>query len=341
MKQALPDRRSQDRAVLALLEALAGALGLRHAVYMARKGDRNRVVAGFGIESMRAAELAELCSVPFEQLRLMHVPDPVRHTALSMTALVQHEKGVRFFCGAPLLSAQDRPVGVLALFDFQNRRLPTAQLALFKEMAAALEELLRLRANSVRDELTGLFNRDHFEEEVIREARRSRRAGEPLGVLVMAVDEFARFNQTHGRTAGTRALRRVGEMLAVRFARAGDVLARYRGAEFVVLLANTDAAQARVAGHRMQQAVRELALPFRGSHAGVVTVSIGLACAGQDALARESNPRVMLSQAYSALRVGQAVGPEQIITHGDAARGDAAPPLSPGSSPPCGNRLSD
>jgi diguanylate cyclase (GGDEF)-like protein len=136
-----------------------------------------------------------------------------------------------------------------------------------------------LREMAFVDGLTGVHNRRHFDERLEAEAQRAMRARTPLGLALVDVDHFKRFNDQYGHLAGDDCLRRVAQALRTCLHRAGDVLARYGGEEFGCLLPETDLAGALGVGEAMEAAVRRLALPHGGSEKGVVTVSVGVACA--------------------------------------------------------------
>lgn len=135
-----------------------------------------------------------------------------------------------------------------------------------------LEELSR------SDPLTGLANRRHFDELKEVEFRRALRQGQPLTVLMCDVDFFKRYNDLYGHAQGDHCLQAVAETFRGVFARAGEVVARLGGEEFVVLMPGVDAESAWRAAVRLQQRLAERALPHeRSDVSSQVTLSIGLA----------------------------------------------------------------
>lgn len=135
-----------------------------------------------------------------------------------------------------------------------------------------LEELSR------SDPLTGLANRRHFDEIKEVEFRRALRLGQPLTVLMCDVDFFKRYNDYYGHAQGDLCLKALADTLKGVFARAGEVVARLGGEEFVVLLPGVDAQCAHRSAMRLQQRLAERELPHSASAVSpYVTLSIGVA----------------------------------------------------------------
>lgn len=143
---------------------------------------------------------------------------------------------------------------------------------------ASLQESNKLLADlSRRDALTGVANRRKFEETLDSEWQRARRAGTPIALLMIDVDCFKSYNDTHGHQEGDEVLRRVAGSLRDGIRRAGDLVARFGGEEFAVLLPSTDLAHALQIAEMLRASVEALALPHAGSPSGVVTISLGAA----------------------------------------------------------------
>jgi diguanylate cyclase (GGDEF)-like protein len=142
-----------------------------------------------------------------------------------------------------------------------------------------------LQRAALFDGLTGLYNRRWLDSRLQRIVDRHRLGGRPLGIMMIDVDHFKRFNDEHGHAAGDEVLRGLGRVLMNRL-RPTDLCARYGGEEITVILPDTDLAGTRVAAERVRRSVctelrardAELALP-------PVTVSLGIAelAAGDDA----------------------------------------------------------
>lgn len=143
------------------------------------------------------------------------------------------------------------------------------------ELLAANRQLQDLARS---DPLTGLANRRQFDEIKEVEFRRAQRTGQALTVLMCDVDHFKHYNDAYGHAAGDRCLVAVARVLREHFGRAGEVVARLGGEEFVVLLPGADAGQGRAAAQRVLRGLRECTAAQEGDCAAPgVTMSIGLA----------------------------------------------------------------
>lgn len=152
-------------------------------------------------------------------------------------------------------------------------------LTVTEHLALALANLkLRetLRAQAVRDPLTGLYNRRHMEQALEREVLRASRNGRTVGVVMLDLDHFKRFNDTYGHEAGDMLLRTLGGFLLSRV-RAEDIACRYGGEEFIVILPEASLAMTRTRAEELWQGVRKLGVNFNGELLRGVSTSVGVA----------------------------------------------------------------
>jgi diguanylate cyclase (GGDEF)-like protein len=143
------------------------------------------------------------------------------------------------------------------------------------ELAAANETLRRL---AVLDGLTGIANYRRFQEVLEAEWRRALRDHLSTSVLMIDIDFFKDFNDAYGHQAGDECLKKVARVLTESANRPGDLVSRYGGEEFAVMLVGTDPAGAHLVAERIRGSVLSLAIPHSGSPDwGQLTVSIGIA----------------------------------------------------------------
>jgi diguanylate cyclase (GGDEF)-like protein len=133
-----------------------------------------------------------------------------------------------------------------------------------------------LRQQSIRDILTGLFNRRYMEESLARELRRSERENKPVGVIMLDIDHFKDFNDLFGHDGGDALLRELGAFLNTH-TRGGDIVARYGGEEFVAVLPGATLEETRFRAEEIRQGVKELQVFHLGKPLSKCTLSFGVA----------------------------------------------------------------
>jgi diguanylate cyclase (GGDEF)-like protein/PAS domain S-box-containing protein len=133
-----------------------------------------------------------------------------------------------------------------------------------------------LRAQSIRDPLTGLFNRRYLEESLEREVRRAHRNDDCVAVIMLDLDRFKQFNDTFGHEGGDAALRAMGSFLG-EHTRGQDVACRYGGEEFALILSGASIEAASARAENLQRDLKELVLRHAGQVMGQITVSMGVA----------------------------------------------------------------
>ncbi|HTN33747.1 MAG TPA: diguanylate cyclase [Marinobacter sp.] len=134
-----------------------------------------------------------------------------------------------------------------------------------------------LQKFSYEDALTGLKNRRYFDQLFEHECAVAQRSELPLSLLLIDIDYFKRFNDTHGHENGDRALQSVAQVLQRQF-RESDVVCRYGGEEFVVIMPGAITEDARERAQHVCDAVRAAPIMFQGKDLGPLTVSVGVAC---------------------------------------------------------------
>ena len=158
-----------------------------------------------------------------------------------------------------------RPAGLLAVNWFNITVVFVMFSALGRFYLGTVRQAqTRLHVLATRDPLTGLFNRRHFQALADHVVARSRRAGEPVALVIADVDLFKHVNDAHGHDAGDKVLVHIAELLK-RVCRDQDILARWGGEEFLILLPDTGDGGAVAAAQRMRVAAEADAVPHEGS----------------------------------------------------------------------------
>ena len=167
-----------------------------------------------------------------------------------------------------------------------------------------LEELARL------DGLTGTYNRRHFDATLKVEWGRAMRDSRPLSLLMLDVDLFKQFNDAHGHLAGDDCLRTVGRCLKEGLRRPADVVTRFGGEEFAVLLPNTDQIGALKVAEKLRTSIEALRMPHPVSPSRLLSVSVGTATRIPEI---ESDSLALVGRADEALYRAKSEGRNRVV----------------------------
>lgn len=214
-------------------------------------------------------------------------------------------------CMCVPLAAHGETLGVLhlraqrrgALADIRQQVISS----LAEQFSLALANLRlqqTLRSQSIRDPLTGLFNRRYMEASLEREMLRAKRNGAPMSVIMLDVDHFKRFNDTFGHSAGDAVIQEVGQLLKSN-ARGEDIACRYGGEEFMLILTGAPLAVARERAAQIGEAIRRLQVRRHGQPLAAVTVSLGVATYPEHCAEAKELVRIADDALYRAKRAGR------------------------------------
>jgi len=177
-----------------------------------------------------------------------------------------------------------------------------------------LQELLRqTRELSISDGLTGLYNQMHFFELLGRETKNSQRHNLSYTLIIFDVDHFKNFNDSNGHLRGSETLKGIAAVMKNKF-RSTDLLAKYGGDEFVIILPQTDKVGAYLAAERLREGVEKQ--PFPGAETQPqkkITISIGLASYPEHGLSDEE----ILNHADKALYFAKESGRNRTIIYNE------------------------
>ncbi len=213
-------------------------------------------------------------------------------------------------------------LAVLAACLFEVNRLYRRLVLRHADMSEANASLRaendELSAIAEQDDLTQLLNRRAILQHLRSRFEAYRTTHVPVSVLMIDLDHFKTINDVAGHLAGDDVLAQVGMRLRA-VVRAADLVGRYGGEEFLVVLAGTGLAGAEVAGHKILEAIRGLSFVFAGQEM-TITASIGAACATPD----DVGPDTLVARADQALYAAKRAGRDRQMTAG-AETGDADP----------------
>jgi diguanylate cyclase (GGDEF)-like protein/PAS domain S-box-containing protein len=204
----------------------------------------------------------------------------VSYGQIQCTHIVQGFTGV-FIC-VPVM-AHGEVLGVLHLLRLAGHELDESELRLAKmnaeRMGLAIANLrLReaLKSQSIRDPLTGLFNRRYMEETFERERYRADRDGNTIGAIMLDLDHFKQFNDAFGHDGGDAILKDFSQLVLAR-TRKEDIVCRYGGEEFLIVLPGASLDDTHDRAESLLAAIRNIAVVSRGRALGPVSASMGVA----------------------------------------------------------------
>jgi diguanylate cyclase (GGDEF)-like protein len=209
---------------------------------------------------------------------LSWVPDLPQRDAMRVLKLIGVTRTTSV-CYLPLI-IEGKTMGVLWMWgegihenDMPTMSLFASQLAAALQNADLLNEVGRL---AITDELTGIYNRRFFFEMAEKEFTRALRDKSPLSVLLVDIDHFKSFNDSYGHMVGDQVLRAAAQMMASAL-RDSDIIGRYGGEEFSIILPDTNNTAANLVGERLLSKVSDV--PF-DTEAGKLSIQISIGIAG-------------------------------------------------------------
>lgn len=172
----------------------------------------------------------------------------------------------------------------------------------------------QFRNQSIRDPLTELFNRRYLDETLEREIQRALRYQSTVGVIMLDIDHFKRFNDTYGHDVGDALLHEMGSFLR-ECTRSQDIACRYGGEEFTLILPDASLQGTHRRAEQVCEDIRRMQVDHQGVSLGMITISLGVACFPEHGTTRES----LIRAADRALLAAKAAGRNRVVV------ADAAP----------------
>lgn len=257
------------------------------------------------------------------QGRLHMVTDAEKNTDYALRCQHLGDAKGAYLC-IPMI-AQGETIGVLHLCDGTAESMQHGKvwiktkkrllLNVTEQISLAIANLkLRetLRNLAIRDPLTGLFNRRYMEESLEREQGLAERKNTPLGIIMLDIDHFKRFNDTFGHDAGDTLLREFGGFLKQHI-RVSDIACRYGGEEFTVILPEAGVETVRHRAELLREGVKNMQVQYNHELLGVITVSLGVAVFPQHG----STTQAVLQAADACLYAAKEAGRNRVCVAGE------------------------
>jgi len=206
----------------------------------------------------------------------------------------------------------DASLGVVGVrnapeMSIAERRALGAAVSLLAIAIRNVQLLTQTRESSVRDQLTGCFNRAYAIESLGSELQRSRRSGRPLSVMMFDVDQLKRINDDHGHLMGDTLLAAVAGQVTATL-RASDIKCRWGGDEFLIILPDTPRSGAEHAGASLTREVSTVVVPTPSGSVSP-TISVGVAVAENG----ECDPLALVARADAALYKAKQAGRNRFV----------------------------
>jgi diguanylate cyclase (GGDEF)-like protein len=344
----LKRNRMLDDLFPSIASAVARSLGFQKVVLSLYDRERNAFTprAHFGMDDVWSTLRAE--TVPAEEItkhwndrnrvsKSYHVRERsdrdggIARAARRVLAAGEDAWGPSELLWIPLYS-EDRLLGYLRVEEPRNGRSPSLEtirsLEIFANQAVAAIETARsyneAREQSIRDSLTGAYNHRHFQDVLQRELGRAERLGRPLTVLMLDIDDFKSINDRYGHPVGDAILQGIVAEIRNEVRGDMDLLARYGGDEFALVLPETPSSDAVIVAERVRRRVDERLFRMPDSQPVLrATVSIGLATYPEDAVEK----RDLVEKADAALYRAKHGGKNAVVSTSEAGPGQL--PLLP------------
>ncbi len=207
--------------------------------------------------------------------------------------------------------AQGEALGMLYLSSLESGTAIEAKQQLAVTVAEHISLALaniklreKLENQSIRDPLTGLFNRRYMEESLEREIQRCDRKQQSLGIIMLDVDHFKRFNDTFGHEAGDSVLKELGQFLQ-KYVRGSDIACRYGGEEFTLILPEGNLEVTTKRAEQLREGIKHLHLKYRHEALGQITLSLGVASFPEHGMTGQAVIREADAALYRAKREGR------------------------------------
>jgi diguanylate cyclase (GGDEF)-like protein len=253
--------------------------------------------------------------------KYLYEPD-LEHDRMFYTGEEYLNRGIRSILYLPLIT-KGEVIGSLIVASKRKNAYTNQQIQLMERLAVQVSTSIanvQLYAKAEQrariDELTGLFNRRHFDESLTQEVNRHSRYGSMLTIAFLDLDNFKNYNDTMGHTAGDRLLSQIGRLIKSSL-RNIDQAFRYGGDEFAIIMPHTAVEDAQVVAERIRLRIGSNNGIERAENKILITVSIGLACWPSDGLTPDDLINAVDKALYYAKQTGgnRTCLVSQMLTH--------------------------
>ncbi len=219
-------------------------------------GNRQWFKSCMGLDVRETPRDISFCGHAILGDEVFYIPDTENDKRFADNPLVTGEPYIRFYAGCPLRSLNGCKLGTLCIIDRKPRSLDSEDLSILRDLALTVERELAAVHLATQDDLTSLLNRRGFSNQASSSLNLCARQGIPISLVFMDLNEFKTVNDRYGHAEGDRALFNFAAELREQ-SRASDILARWSGDEFVMMLANSSKEQTEAAVYRFRKALKK------------------------------------------------------------------------------------
>lgn len=270
--------------------------------------DRQWFKSRQGLETEETPREVAFCAHAICGQEVMVVPDASRDMRFAENPLVTQHPKIRFYAGAPLQDGEGHTLGTLCVVDTTPRQIDDEQRTVLQDLASIVMDAMHLRRLASIDPLTSLPNRRHFMDLCEQEYRRAFRYGHDLAIALFDIDWFKQINDRHGHDAGDAVLKALSG-LCKQALREHDIVCRYGGEEFALLMPHATLDKAKIITGRLRERVSGHEVDFKGGKidltisVGVTPIRVGAETIGD-----------ALSRADKALYDAKALGRNRVVS---------------------------
>jgi diguanylate cyclase (GGDEF)-like protein len=256
------------------------------------QGDRQWFKSVAGLQVAELPMSRSLCGEVVREGRQVIVPDTRDDLYLMNNPLVCGTPGIRFYAGFPLRDSERRTIGTFCAMALEPRQPDAAferalcdlgamaqnelfSIELSNAQSALVSKLGQARRQAMFDPLTRLWNRRGATELLQAALREAKKLDRTVGICLADVDNFKQVNDRYGHQAGDQVLRRVAGLI-VASVRPQDIVCRYGGEEFLVIVNDIDEKGCAALAERICEGLREVPIGIRGGTIAA-TISVGVA----------------------------------------------------------------
>jgi diguanylate cyclase (GGDEF)-like protein len=237
--------------------------------------ERQWFKASRGLDVTETPRDISFCTHTVRRAEPLAVADAMQDRIFANNPLVTGDPHIRSYLGIPLITADGYGVGSLCVIDVVPRTYTDRQVQILSDFAEIVMNELELRQGAGKDPLTGILGRASWEDVAAAEVRRSNRYGNSLSIAIFDLDRFKCVNESYGHLIGDDVIR-LFAALGSRQIRDTDILGRFGGEEFLLLLPETSCQQALSIVERVRIAFSETPVQLDNDAELLVTVSAGV-----------------------------------------------------------------